>query len=245
MRKIATLMAFLTVTACVMADDVTVRYIRPSTVITYFAEFQKNSSSPFAGKTLELTGNPGVILGRLEGAAQGLVPLGVTLIAHDSKGILEIKGPAEGVSEVKKYVSLFDVAPQRVSLAIETFCKVLNTDSQTKTILINNKKWSTEDELLRLGLTVATRINDDATITMSLEIRRGKTAKQTMVFRLKQGEVVTFYVNQSVAMAIGKDKPTKLVGQDVDTGDIDEPEVVLTLKANIMELPSASIANKN
>lgn len=245
MRKIATLTAFLILSAGVLAEDVTVRYIRPSTLITYFAEFQKESSSPFAGKTLELKGNPDVVLGRLEGASQGLVPKGVTLVAHDSKGILEINGPSDGISAVKQYVALFDIAPQRVSLAIDTSCKVLNTDSQTKTVLVNNKKWSTEDELLRLGLTVATRVNDDATITMSVEIRRGKAAKQSMVFRVKQGEPVKFYVNEAVAVVVGNGKPTKIEGLTEVKGDIDEPEVILTLKADILEMPSASIVKKN
>lgn len=235
MRKIATLMAFLTLTAGVLAEEITVRYVRPSTLITYFSEFQKTDASPFYGKTFTLKHSPDVVLGRLEGAELGLVPKGVTLIAHDSKGVLEINGPVEDVAKVKWFVSTFDVEPQRVSLELNTSCKTLNSESQTKTTLVNNRKWSTEDELLRLGLTLAMRVNSDSTITMFVEITRAKSTKQTMTFRIKQGETIKFYVKDTVAVVTGDGKPTKVETDGRSSGDIDEPEVVLTLKASILD----------
>lgn len=235
MRKIATLMAFLTLTAGVLAEDVTVRYVRPSTLITYFAQFQNADKSPFYGKTLALKDSPDAVLGRLEGAEFGIVPKGVTLVAHDSKGVLEINGPAEGVAKLKWFVSVFDVEPLRISIELNSSCKTLNSESQTKATLVNNKKWSTEDELLRLGLTLAMRVNSDSTITMLVEITRAKSTKQTMTFRIKQGETIKFYVKDTVAVMTGDGKPTKIETDVQSSGDIDEPEVVLTLRASILD----------
>lgn len=245
MRKIATLLALLTFTTGAWAEEITIRYIRPSTLITYFAEFQRADSSPFYGKTLTLRESPNAILGRLEGAEIGLVPKGVTLVAHDSKGVLEMTGPADGIAKVKTFVALFDIAPQRVSLSLESSCKTLNADTQTKTVLLNNKKWSMEDELLRLRMTIATRVNSDATITMTVEVSRGKTTTQTMTFRVKDGESVKFYVNDTVAIMSGDGKPEKTLGDSQSKGDIDEPEVVLTLRAGIVGSSLASVSKKH
>lgn len=239
MRKIASLAAFLALAAGTLAEDVKVRYVRPSEIITFLANVQWQGKV-WAGSIAEARRENGVVVGRLSGSEGHLVPKGITLLAHDSKGILEINGPADGIAEVKRYVALFDVQPAKVRTELEVSCPTLNTELSTSADILNNRNWLVAEDSLRLQMALSPRVNDDGTVTIHLEVTRGKSERQSVVIRVKKGQKVQLRFGAVLAYAIGDDQnPPKVEGnittQRKDEGDIDEPELILNLKASLVE----------
>ncbi len=239
MRKIASLAAFLALAAGTLAEDVQVRYVRPSEIITFLATVQWQGKV-WAGSITDARRENGVVVGRLSGSDGHLVPKGVTLLAHDSKGVLEINGPADGVAEVKRYVDLFDVQPAKIRTELEVSCTTLNTELSTSADILNNRKWAVAEDSLRLKLALSPRVNDDGTVTIHLDVKRGTSESQSVVVRLKKGQTVQLRFGAVLAYAIGDDQnPPKVEGklttQRKDEGDIDEPELILNLKASLVE----------
>lgn len=246
MRKFASLAILFSLTIGAYGEEVKLRFIKPSTVITMLAS-NRQKSTPFAGNLSDLVENPQVVLGRLQGSANGLVPEGVTLLAYDSKGVLNVSGPEEGIASVKRYIQLFDIEPRKVSLQLEISCPILNTEQSVSSTLVNNKIWGTNDSLLRLGINFAARINDDGTLTLFVEISRAGVKKQSFVVRLKADQTVRVSVAKTIEYALGDEKnppridPSLRKQEGPSEGDIDDPEVTIDIKAHIIEsvLPKA------
>ena len=73
------------------AEDLQLKYIRPSVLLGMFMNTQI-SGSGFAGTM-------GARVARVEGSASGIVPKGLVLSAFDAKGILRMESKADFMGE--------------------------------------------------------------------------------------------------------------------------------------------------
>lgn len=241
MRKIATLAVVFTLVSGAIAEEVKLRYTRPSTLITIFAEARPTPGSRFAGNSFSFAIENKVVIGRLKGFEGGIIPEGVTLVAHDSKGILDVTGPDEKVKEVRRYIELFDVQPRRLSLEVDMSCPILNAEATSKSTLHNNRVWEAKDETMALKLAVAARINDDGTITLSVQGSRTMGEKVSIVARVKPGEELRLSFGKTVMYAIGSNSMSEgsskpAMGDSKAEGDINDPEVLVRIKAQPLDL---------
>lgn len=241
MRKIATLAVVFTLVTGAIADEVKLQYTRPSALIAIFADTGPRPGSPFAGNTFNFANENKVAIGRLKGFEGGIIPEGVTLVAHDSKGILDVTGPDEKVKEVRRYIELIDVQPRRLSLEVDMSCPILNVETTTKSTLRNNRVWEAKDETMALNLAVIARINDDGTITLRVQGSRSMGEKVSFVARVKAGEELRLTFGKTVSYAVGSKpmsevspKPTS--GELKAEGDIDAPEISVSIKAKPLDL---------
>jgi len=236
MRKFASLTAFLALSLGAFAEDIQLKFIRPSRVLGIFMESQISPSAFAPGGEVRVA--------RLEGADKGLVPVGVTLVAQDSKGIIRVEGPEGDLKQIKSYIELFDVQPRKVSLSLELFCPVLNSTSATTTSLLNNRSWNMKDSTTSADLSVVPRVNDDNTITVYVEVRRGDQV-QKIVARLKQDQKLYLRLAKTVDFAMPKSDADALQWataprdpqdkREETKGDIDDPLTIVSLQLKIDE----------
>lgn len=241
MRKISSLAVFFTLIAGALAEDVKVRYVRPSEIITFLASVQWREKV-WAGSIAEAKKENGVVVGRLSGSDGHIVPKGVNLIAHDSKGILEINGPSDGITAVKQYVALVDVRPAKVRTELQVSCPTLSTELSTSAEILNNRNWVVAEDSLRVQIALSPRVNEDGTVTIHLEVKRGMSERQSVAIRIKKGQTVQLRFGTVLAYAVGDDQnPPKLNSSTMtlgdEEGDLDEPELTVNLKVSLVEKP--------
>lgn len=232
MRKIATLAICSLVAAGALAEDVKLRYTRPSILIGKLAEAEIPKASKFVGDLSQLSWKREAVLGRMVASGEGIVPKGVVLVAHDSSGILVIEGSDADVAKVKQLISLIDIEPRKIDLQLTVVCPVLNTETSSSTVLFNNKRWATVDDRLRLDLDLMGRINEDGTISLYLETTRAD-ARSKMVLRVKDGETILIRLGKDSQALIGKDKHVERSVPPKGSSNIDDPDVYLELKLSL------------
>jgi hypothetical protein len=234
MRKIASLTMLLALSLGALAEDVQLKFVRPSRVLGIFLGSQLQPSIlPSGGE---------VRVARLEGSDKGLVPVGVTLTAQDSKGILRLEGPEADLKEVRRYIELFDIQPRKVNMSLELSCPVLNVSSSTTTSLLNNRTWNMKDGTTNVDLSIAPRVNDDNTVTVYIEVKRGDQI-QKVVARVKPDQKLYLRLGKSIDFALPKSdsearqwatlprEPEEK--KDSNRGDIDDPDAVVSIQMKI------------
>lgn len=238
MRKIASMVGFCLLIAGAIADDIKVRYVRPSAVIGLLLESERPRTNKFVGDINALGSDPKVVVGSFEGTGDGVVPKGVRLLAFDSSGILEVTGPSEGVATVRQLVQLIDIAPRKMLATISIQCPVLNVSLHSESLIANNKKVSTYDELLQLSLELVSRINSDGTITMFIGVSRSSRG-ENLVVRLKPEQQLRLRLGKKPAMEIVKQGESGRLLVDVPSekgkANIDDPEVILELRIKLAD----------
>ena len=185
-------------------------------------------------------------LGRIVGSDAGLVPKGVTLIAHDSIGVLSIIGPKDKVEEVKQMIVLLDVVPRVISITTEISCPVDNQDMTSRTSTVNNRAWESYDETSGIGISMRPRINSDGTITAYLRISRDGQ-NQTNVVRLKPGEVIQIRMTALMECTVtDQAKPLRSMHMPMPdkpksgAPDLGQPEALVRIRLAIQDEPGES-----
>jgi len=245
MRKLALMSLLVALSVGALAEDIQLKFVRPSRILGLFMESQIQPSVFASGREVRVA--------RLEGSAKGLVPAGVSLIAEDSKGLLHMQGPEADLAEIKKYIQLFDVEPSKVIMSLELACPVLNVSSATTTSLSNNRAWTMKDDNTNVDLSISPRVNSDSTVTVYVEVRRGDQT-QKVVARVKPDQKLYLKLGKTVQFALPKSEsearqwsvaPTEPEEKKEAGGDIDDPETIVTLQLKIeTKTPTADKAPK-
>ncbi|HZH98368.1 MAG TPA: hypothetical protein VEX38_05305 [Fimbriimonadaceae bacterium] len=139
----------------------------------------------------------------------GLVPAGVTLLADDAKGTLDVQGPEEAVRGVVRVLSEFDVQPILISAVLDFSNRVHR--ARTVTEISNNSKWQITDAATGVVLSIKPRLNQDRTITAEIEIE-SEGAKQRMMVRSRVGQELKLRIQgSSISSGPGSDqlRPTE------------------------------------
>jgi hypothetical protein len=238
MRRIATLATLLLLIAGAVAEEIKVKNLRPSAVITWLVEGQLRSSYLQDGK--DVPAKPARIF-RLEGSDRGLVSKGVTLMARDSEGILVVEGTKEQIEELKRYIALVDVAPAQVQLDIQVSCPTINFENDTKTTVYNNHAWQMRDERADMDLTIAPRVNDDGTLTIFVKVADLADRVKTIVMRVKPSETIHLRIDHTVTFKVQKQGDSapnwqEIVGQPETTREpiLDGPQVFVTIQGKLL-----------
>jgi hypothetical protein len=241
MRKIASLVGVFLIAAGANADDVKLRYTRPSAIIGHFLEAERPRTDKFIGDINALGSDPKAVVGSFEGTGDGLIPKGIRLLAFDSSGILEVTGPSDAIAKVKQMVQLLDVAPRQMHATVSIRCPVLNVNLKSESLIANNKKFSTYDELLQLSLDLVSRINSDGTVTMFIGVAHS-SKEEKVVVRLQPGQQLRFRLGSKPAMEIVKQGESGRLVVDVPSekgkANIDDPDVILELRVKLVDARS-------
>ena len=238
MRRTATLATLLLLTVGAVAEEIKVKNLRPSAVITWLVEGQLRSSYLQDGK--DVPAKPARIF-RLEGSDRGLVPKGVKLVARDSDGILVVDGSVEQIQELKRYIALVDVDPAQVEMDIQVTCPTINFANSTRTTVYNNNAWQMRDERADMALTIAPRVNDDGTITIFVKVADLADRIRTIAIRLKPTETIHLRVHHAVDFQVQKSgdgtpnwKEVARPPQPEREQVLDGPEVFVTIQGKVL-----------
>jgi len=213
MRHLFAFALLLTVALAGAAEEVKLRFIRPSRVLAILA-----SGSPL-GNGARMT----EAWGTKEG---GLLPEGVRIRADDTRGILIVYGSAEEANEIRSYVTLLDVQPRLLSVSVDVVAPVDKYRVNTQTTIKNNAIWEMTDGFTGAKFSVGVRMNDD--LSLSIYLKAGNFERPpSMVLRAKPGQAIDIVFddligdkpmteplsisNSAARIVIGKPKPESIV----------------------------------
>ena len=227
MRHILLCAALLSFAGLSIADEVRLKYIRPSKLIGMLAQGEVAAS--LTSRTAE------VRLGSMEGSGNGILPKGVKLVAYDARGILGIEGSAEQIAEVRRYVTLFDIRPAQVSIDMDVSCPVLNYASKTTSTLANNRPWTMKDGTTEVQLSIAPRVNGDGTVTFFFAITRSESVENVVV-RLKPDQTAVLKLGKTIEYkSMSNEKGTTWSGpQEVGEHALSDPVSIIKLRFKVL-----------
>lgn len=131
-----------------------------------------------------------------------LQPDDATVTADDARGVILVKGSLADAKEMLQCISIFDVIRRPVSIAVMVDSRADKMAFETSATILNGQQWSISDKETGLSIGVTPRINDDATVTVLVEIKvtsPGHVQGQTSVVRLKKNGTIALPITTSKA----------------------------------------------
>lgn len=112
----------------------------------------------------------------------------VQFVPNDETSALRLIGRSEDIQPVRDFIGLFDNVPMRIRLAVRVESPLNHTQWKGEVQVDSEESWTSEDAATGVKLTLAARLNDDATCTLSLKARAENTKLFSQVSRIKLNE---------------------------------------------------------
>lgn len=163
------------------------------------------------------------------------------LSADDEKGVFYVRGDKETVDQYKAIANLFDVKPRRVKVRIEADSQIDRMHSSSETVVANNRPFVFSDQGMDLDVKVASRINDDNTITVFVAPTYAKKST-SVALRVKQNDEFSICLNPDGRLAFvtdGSDGKKWYVTADSVPGMERRAEEFKTWKWPVLRLKAA------
>jgi hypothetical protein len=107
----------------------------------------------------------------------------------DEQGMIRITGPADERQALVNWISVFDVKPVPVTLAVTVASKIDKVDYRLTLTVANNETFTFTETTTGVQTTFTPRINGDGTITLYSQLALG-TNRLKVVDRVKAGQFV-------------------------------------------------------